>query len=100
MVKLAEVEVTQRDLYNVADRSPVKHGVLDLRLVSLCSIHYSRLYPPFVCFDSSEGLPIIRVRQRKKARAIHADNRQKIVPVILAISSSYCLCSTLDTFVP
>ncbi|RUS21913.1 RNA polymerase Rpb1, domain 1-domain-containing protein [Endogone sp. FLAS-F59071] len=34
MVKLAEVEVTQRDLYNVADRSPVKHGVLDLRLGS------------------------------------------------------------------
>ncbi|RUS34443.1 putative RPO31-DNA-directed RNA polymerase III, 160 kd subunit [Jimgerdemannia flammicorona] len=34
MVKLAEIEVTQRDLYNVADRTPVKHGVLDLRLGS------------------------------------------------------------------
>ncbi|KAI8580455.1 hypothetical protein K450DRAFT_237114 [Umbelopsis ramanniana AG] len=32
MVKIAEFEVTQRDLYNMPDRTPVKHGVLDLRL--------------------------------------------------------------------
>ncbi|KAK9768440.1 DNA-directed RNA polymerase III subunit C1 (rpo31) [Basidiobolus ranarum] len=32
MMKLAEFEVTQRDLYNIPDRTPVKHGVLDMRL--------------------------------------------------------------------
>ncbi|KAI9595031.1 beta and beta-prime subunits of DNA dependent RNA-polymerase [Syncephalis fuscata] len=32
MAKAAEFEVTQRDLYNVPDRTPVRHGVLDLRL--------------------------------------------------------------------
>ncbi|RKP06871.1 beta and beta-prime subunits of DNA dependent RNA-polymerase [Thamnocephalis sphaerospora] len=32
MAKAAEFEVTQRDLYNVPDRTPVKHGVLDMRL--------------------------------------------------------------------
>ncbi|RKP22725.1 hypothetical protein SYNPS1DRAFT_19660, partial [Syncephalis pseudoplumigaleata] len=32
MAKAAEFEVTQRDLYTVPDRIPVRHGVLDLRL--------------------------------------------------------------------
>ncbi|OZJ06503.1 hypothetical protein BZG36_00634 [Bifiguratus adelaidae] len=32
MVKVAEFECNQCDLYTVPDRSPVKHGVLDLRL--------------------------------------------------------------------
>jgi DNA-directed RNA polymerase III subunit RPC1 len=33
MVKIAEFEVTQRDLYKPESRIPVKNGVLDLRLV-------------------------------------------------------------------
>ncbi|KAI8055130.1 hypothetical protein BDF22DRAFT_725512 [Syncephalis plumigaleata] len=32
MAKVSEFEVTQRDLYTVPDRTPVRHGVLDLRL--------------------------------------------------------------------
>ena len=32
-VKLAEFEVTHRDLYTAIDRLPVKNGVLDRRLV-------------------------------------------------------------------
>lgn len=32
-VKLAEFEVTHRDLYTPIDRLPVKNGVLDRRLV-------------------------------------------------------------------
>jgi hypothetical protein len=37
-VKLAEFEVTHRDLYTAPERAPVKDGVLDRRLVSeLCS---------------------------------------------------------------
>lgn len=34
-VKLAEFEVTHRDLYTPIDRLPVKNGVLDRRLVCL-----------------------------------------------------------------
>lgn len=33
-VKIAEFEVTHRDLYTAAERLPVKDGVLDRRLVS------------------------------------------------------------------
>jgi hypothetical protein len=32
-VKLAEYEVTHRDLYTATDRAPVRNGVLDRRLV-------------------------------------------------------------------
>lgn len=32
---ISEVEVVNRELYSVSDRLPVKHGVLDRRLVSL-----------------------------------------------------------------
>ncbi|KAM0748584.1 DNA-directed RNA polymerase III subunit C1 [Meredithblackwellia eburnea MCA 4105] len=32
IVALSELEVTQRDLYKIEDRSPVPHGVLDARL--------------------------------------------------------------------
>ena len=32
-VKISEYEVTHRDLYTATDRLPVKHGVLDRRLV-------------------------------------------------------------------
>jgi DNA-directed RNA polymerase III subunit RPC1 len=34
MAKVAEIEVTQRDLYDVQTRAPIQHGVLDKRLVS------------------------------------------------------------------
>jgi hypothetical protein len=33
MVKIAELEITQRDLYMPESRTPIKGGVLDLRLV-------------------------------------------------------------------
>lgn len=33
MVKISEFEITQRDLYLPESRTPVKGGVLDLRLV-------------------------------------------------------------------
>lgn len=33
MVKIAEFEITQRDLYMPESRTPIKGGVLDLRLV-------------------------------------------------------------------
>lgn len=33
MVKIAEFEITQRDLYMPESRVPIKGGVLDLRLV-------------------------------------------------------------------
>jgi DNA-directed RNA polymerase III subunit RPC1 len=33
MVKIAEIEITQRDLYLPESRTPVKGGVLDFRLV-------------------------------------------------------------------
>lgn len=35
-MKLAEFQVTHRDLYTPTDRLPVKDGVLDRRLVSVC----------------------------------------------------------------
>jgi DNA-directed RNA polymerase III subunit RPC1 len=35
MVKIAEFEITQRDLYMPESRTPIKGGVLDLRLVRL-----------------------------------------------------------------
>lgn len=34
MVKIAEFEITQRDLYMPESRTPIKGGVLDLRLVT------------------------------------------------------------------
>lgn len=34
MVKIAEFEITQRDLYMPESRTPIKGGVLDLRLVN------------------------------------------------------------------
>lgn len=37
-VKLAEFEVTHRDLYTPIDRLPVKNGVLDRRLVRLLHV--------------------------------------------------------------
>lgn len=54
MVKIGELEVTQRDLYQPESRTPVKGGVLDLRMVSLhvikisrCATHivYARVHP-------------------------------------------------------
>ncbi len=33
MVKIAEFEITQRDLYMPESRTPIRGGVLDLRLV-------------------------------------------------------------------
>jgi hypothetical protein len=33
IAKAAEFEITQRDLYTIPERVPVKNGVLDLRLV-------------------------------------------------------------------
>jgi hypothetical protein len=33
IVNVSEFEVTQRDLYTVPERQPVKYGMLDLRLV-------------------------------------------------------------------
>lgn len=38
MVKIAEFEVTQRDLYKPESRIPVRGGVLDLRLVRLMDL--------------------------------------------------------------
>jgi DNA-directed RNA polymerase III subunit RPC1 len=35
MVKIAEFEITQRDLYMPESRTPIKGGVLDLRLVTI-----------------------------------------------------------------
>jgi hypothetical protein len=35
-VRISEFEVTHRDLYTPTDRLPVKHGVLDRRLVRAC----------------------------------------------------------------
>lgn len=35
MVKISEFEITQRDLYMPESRTPIKGGVLDLRLVSM-----------------------------------------------------------------
>ncbi|KAF9141755.1 hypothetical protein BG015_001176, partial [Linnemannia schmuckeri] len=32
IVNVSEFEVTQRDLYTLVDRQPVKYGMLDLRL--------------------------------------------------------------------
>lgn len=37
IVNVSEFEVTQRDLYTVENRQPVKYGMLDLRLVRLLS---------------------------------------------------------------
>lgn len=31
--EVSEVEIVNRELYSIADRQPVKHGVLDRRLV-------------------------------------------------------------------
>lgn len=39
VVKVSEFQVTHRDLYTATDRAPVKNGVLDRRLVRLCSIY-------------------------------------------------------------
>lgn len=39
MVKIGELEVTQRDLYQPESRTPVKGGVLDLRMVCFHVIH-------------------------------------------------------------
>ncbi len=36
VVRISEFQVTHRDLYTATDRAPVKDGVLDRRLVSLC----------------------------------------------------------------
>jgi hypothetical protein len=36
VVRISEFQVTHRDLYTTTDRAPVKDGVLDRRLVSLC----------------------------------------------------------------
>ena len=35
IVEMAEIEVCNRELYNVTNRTPVKYGCLDRRLVSL-----------------------------------------------------------------
>lgn len=40
MVKIAEFEITQRDLYMPESRTPIKGGVLDLRLVRYISYTY------------------------------------------------------------
>lgn len=34
IVEMAEIEVCNRELYNVANRTPVKYGCLDRRLVT------------------------------------------------------------------
>lgn len=49
MVKISEFEITQRDLYMPESRTPIKGGVLDLRLVRMC---IERLK----CIDSSQDI--------------------------------------------
>ena len=43
MVKIGELEVTQRDLYMPESRTPVKGGVLDLRMVIKIKIRKSNI---------------------------------------------------------
>lgn len=38
IVEMAEIEIVNRELYNVADRSPIKYGCLDRRLVRTDSL--------------------------------------------------------------
>jgi hypothetical protein len=44
MVKIAEFEITQRDLYMPESRAPIKGGVLDLRLVKKKLVTFELLF--------------------------------------------------------
>lgn len=45
IVNVSEFEVTQRDLYTVPERQPVKFGMLDLRLVRTMCFHLCSMAP-------------------------------------------------------
>lgn len=57
IVNVSEFEVTQRDLYTVENRQPVKYGMLDLRLVRSCCLSTSDTVHGICCgkLASKEG---------------------------------------------
>lgn len=73
MVKIGELEVTQRDLYQPESRTPVKGGVLDLRMVGFHVIKISRC-ATHIIYDRVP--PISNPRVKLVAKAC------KTVPVI------------------
>ena len=44
IVEMAEIEVCNRELYNVTNRTPVKYGCLDRRLVRIKSSNQRQAY--------------------------------------------------------
>ena len=84
-VKLAEFEVTHRDLYTPIDRLPVKNGVLDRRLVCLTRVSH-------VCRTDRGSR--CREQQRKVRSARLVGCRRWIVLGTMRTSNSSFLSST------
>ena len=79
VVRISEFQVTHRDLYTTTDRAPVKDGVLDRRLVSLCML----LRAPTMLNDVA-----FRVRRRRMPSVRLVGSMQSTVSVTTLISNS------------
>ena len=77
VVRISEFQVTHRDLYTTTDRAPVKNGVLDRRLVSLCCLYALQQYEPCA----------FRVRRKRIPSVRPVGSMQSTVSVTTPISS-------------